>query len=166
MGHVGDGGCNRSPVCHSESRFIGAKNLGEGWYLRRPNRSACHPLRGGREADVVIPWSGRTFLQAFWGGCHPRPLPNLSLGDILCFSVWKGWINLCEGLCPSHYPWVTWVTGVTTLVLFVILSPDLSGRRIWGRGEIFTACRPLRGGRQADVVIPWSGRTFLKAVFL
>ena len=24
---------------------------------------------------MVIPWSGRTFLKAFWGGCHP-PAPS------------------------------------------------------------------------------------------
>ena len=34
-GHVGDGDDSLTPVCHSESRFIGAKNLGVGWYLRR-----------------------------------------------------------------------------------------------------------------------------------
>ena len=52
---------------------------------------------------------------------------------------------------------------MTFIIRFVILSSDSSGRRIWGRGGTSTAYRPLRGGREADVVIPWSGRTFLKA---
>ena len=93
-------------VCHSESRFIGAKNLGAGWYLRRPNRLACGPLRGGREADVVIPWSGGTFLRAVFLsvialiGIATPAVSGLAMGAWIVFLRCTE-IGFCHPLAPS-----------------------------------------------------------------